>query len=204
MKKLSEKKRMILRFVLIAVISIVIGASLYTINAVSLLGNALPMPFGVGFGIVISGGMEPDLKIGDFILVVERDEYQVGDWIVFQQQGMVIVHEVISVDGDTLVTQGTANDHNDDPIALKDVKGKVVFYSTWLGGVVSFLKSPIGVLLVLAIAGLLLYKSYKVEHAQTDEEQKKIEQIKAEIQKIKNQSATNAEDDGDDDYQTAK
>lgn len=188
MKKLNANQRRILRIVLMIVISIVIGATIYTINAVSLLGNALPMPFGVGFGIVISGSMEPELQIGDFILVVERDEYEVGDWVVFQQQNMVVVHEVISVDGDTLVTQGTANDHNDDPINIKDVKGKVVFYSTFWGGIVSFLKSPFGVLLVVAVAGLLLYKSYKVENTQAQDESDEVELIKAEIERLKAQN----------------
>ena len=166
------------------VISIVVGSVIYTINAVSLLGNALPMPFGFGFGVVISGSMEPDLKIGDFIVVVPQDEYEIGDWIVFQDGNIVVVHEVVSIGEDELITKGRANDSEDAPIPLKYVKGKVVYYSTFWGRFVSFFKSPVGVLMILLASGWFLYKSYAVEKTDGNAEQQEIEKIREEIKRL--------------------
>lgn len=193
MKKTTSKNRRILRIVLMVIISIIIGSVIYTINAVTLLGNAMPMPFGFGMGVVISGSMEPELHIGDFILVVEQKEYEVGDWVVFQDGNMVVVHEVISINGEEITTQGVANDGDDGPIDVKYVKGKVVFYSTFLGKIVSFLKSPIGVILILAVAGWLIYSSYRAEKKETNTSDGDLQVMLDEINKLKAELEVNEE-----------
>ena len=55
----------IIRIGLLALCGAVLGVNLYFANAGSLLGDKLPMPFGYGAAVVLSGSMEPALSKGD-------------------------------------------------------------------------------------------------------------------------------------------
>ena len=193
MEQKSSKKSGVIRIILIAVISLVLGFGVYEWNAKSLTGNVLPMPFGVGVGVVMSGSMEPQLSVGDLIVVKECDSYEQGDYVVFQQNGILIVHEIIRIEGDVIVTRGTANDSEDEPISLKNIKGKVVFDLAGVGTVVTWIKSPVGTILILFLAGYFLVRSYSAENKKTNDNAEKIEEIKKEIERLKqaNQSDGN-------------
>ena len=192
-KKRAKLVKTVIRTLILVLIAAVIGINIYSLNASRLAGNSVPMPFGVGAAVVLSGSMEPELHIGDFILVVEQKEYEVGDWVVFQDGNMVVVHEVISINGEEITTQGVANDGDDGPIDVKYVKGKVVFYSTFLGKIVSFLKSPIGVILILAVAGWLIYSSYRAEKKETNTSDGDLQVVLDEINKLKAELEVNEE-----------
>ena len=56
------------------------------INAKNLVGNNLPMPFGYGAAVVLSGSMEPAFSKGDLIIVKETDEYGLNDIVVFESE----------------------------------------------------------------------------------------------------------------------
>lgn len=183
MKK-TKKKRTALRMLLFTVISVVFGFCIYTWNAQSLTGNAMPTPFGVGVGVVMSGSMEPELSVDDLIVVKERKTYEIGDVVVYQQRNSLVVHKIIAIDGEVVVTQGTANDTPDEPIPMSAIKGEVVFHVGKIGGVVNWLKTPFGTTLILGLAVLFLIKSYsgdKEEKAKSEE----LERIKREIEKLK-------------------
>ena len=197
----SIKWNMIGRSALIVVISLIVGLGIYNWNARSLTGNALPMPFGIGVGVVLSGSMEPELSIDDVILVKERDTYEVGNIVVYQSGYTLIVHKIIRIeDEDHVVTKGIANEGEDDPIRMKDIKGEVFFDIPYLGLIVSILKTPVVTFLLLAVAVYLLVRSYQNERVRDNREmdairqeiqrlkgggEQSIEDIKAEIQRLK-------------------
>ena len=62
------KIKSIVRLVLIAICGGILGLNLYSANANKLVGNQLPMPFGYGWAVVLSGSMEPAMQIGDLIM----------------------------------------------------------------------------------------------------------------------------------------
>jgi signal peptidase len=94
------------------------------------------------FVVVMSGSMEPSLRLGD-LLVVEGYRSRlpdVGDVVVYRSRryGRVVVHRVVSVDesrGDvTLVTKGDAVEVSDgEPVKMDDVLGSVCWRVGWLG-----------------------------------------------------------------------
>ncbi|MBQ8403330.1 MAG: signal peptidase I [Clostridia bacterium] len=180
-----KKKWFILRIVLIIVISVVLGTGIYSWNAKTMGGNNLPMPFGVGVAVVISGSMEPELAVNDVIIVTEAKEYAVGDVVVFQDEYSLVVHRIISADGEKIVTQGDANNTPDAPITKKDIKGKVCAKIPRVGAAVDFLKSFPGTMMVLLLAGWLYFKSTRMEN-KADEA--KIDALRAEIEALKNKS----------------
>ena len=170
MKEKLQKAQFAIRITLISFISVVLGFALYQWNALSLTGNVMPMPFGVGLGVVMSGSMEPELSVDDVIVVVEKKEYAVDDVVVFQQRNLLVVHKIIAIDEEWVITQGTANNTPDEPMKITEIKGVVLFHIDGLGEVITWLKSPFATFLILGIASSLLIFSYAIENK--DEEKK--------------------------------
>lgn len=184
-KPAGRKWKTILRRVLLIICGTIFGINVYLANARSLVGNQLPMPFGFGAAIVLSGSMEPTFAAGDLIIVKESETFAVDDIVVYQDGGSLVVHRVIAADGDTLTTQGDANNVADDPIPRDAVKGTVLFWIPYGGTVVSLIKSPIGTICLIAAAIALVEVPHRREKQRDDEERQKlideIRQLKDEL-----------------------
>ena len=138
----------------------------FLVVAILLLGFMLIGPrFGWETHPVLSGSMEPALKVGGIIVTrPERlENIQVGNIITFQTEPKKIVtHRVI----DIVVIEGklhfqTKGDANEEPdpnfVSSKgDKMRKVVFHLPYLGFVVVFLKSKLAFLVLLGIPALIL------------------------------------------------
>ncbi len=181
----KNKKKLlknILRIIALSCVGVFLGFNIYFWNAQSLTGNALPMPFGFGTAIVLSGSMEPTLSVDDLIFVKAQDGYEVGDVVVYQSGSILVVHRIISMDGTTMVTKGDANNADDGEMEVSIIKGAVVGRVKNAGAFVRLLKSPLVSLGLLAGAVLLMERSYRKEKQQGDEQ---IDKIKEEIRRLK-------------------
>ena len=194
MKVVKKKWQGILRIVMIAVISLVLGFAVYGWNAQNVTGNQMPMPFGIGIGWVKTGSMQPELNPKDLIVVVKSEKYKIDDIVVYQRDGVLTVHKIIAIEGDRVTTQGTANNTPDDPISVKDIKGKVWFHIDGLGGVVTWMQSSTGTFFVLLIAGSLLVYSYMAEDKEKREEPTELEELKKEIELLKTEMNADGKD----------
>lgn len=163
-----------LRIALLVILGAILGFNIYMANANSLVGNQMPTPFGYGAAVVLSGSMEPEFSKGDLIVVKEADSFKVDDIVVFQDTGDLIVHRIIEKDGDTVVTKGDANDTADEPINVSVIKGKVLFHIPYVGTVVSFIKTPVGTICIIALAIALVEIPRRREKQEDDEERRKI------------------------------
>lgn len=170
-----------MRIVVIILASVFVGVRFYSWNAQRLGGDSMPMPFGIGASIVLSGSMEPELEVDDLIIVKQQDEYFVGDMVVFQSHGVLIVHRIIAMDGETVITQGDANNTADDPIQLEDIKGSVICTIPSAGVALNFLRSPVGIFIVVGGAILLMELSIRREKKESDAD---LEPIKEEIRRL--------------------
>ena len=178
----KEKLQALLRAVLVIVVSLVIGFNLYSWNARSLTGNVLPMPFGYGGAVVLSGSMEPAIMTDDLILVKAEDSYGLGDVVVFQSGRMLIVHRLVAMDGETAITRGDANNVDDAAIHISQIKGKVIAQIPHVGKVIRILKTPVATVLMIGAAVLSVELPYRKEKKKKDEE---LDRIKAEIRRLK-------------------
>ena len=180
-KKKGKSKSFWRRLVLIF-LGLLLGVNMYLANARQLVGNQIPMPFGYGVAVVMSGSMEPTFSKNDLIIVKKSDDIKVGDIVVYQSGHMLIVHRVIALDDKTVVTKGDANNVADPQFNLSEVKGTVVTWITKLGLIVNALKSQLGVISVLAVAILLVELSFKKQKkndtAELDEIRKQIGDLK--------------------------
>lgn len=191
MKKNNKKKfPPALRLILLVICGAVLGVNVYLANANSLVGNKMPMPFGYGASVVLSGSMEPEFSKGDLIVVAESESYALDDIVVFQDGASLVVHRIIEVDGDKLVTKGDANNVADEPIEISAIKGKVLFHIDKLGSVVSFFKTPVGTVLIIAAAIALVEIPRRREKDADDAEKQKILQ---EIKRLREEQLKDAE-----------
>lgn len=171
-----------LRLSLLALLAAIVGINVYMWNALRVAGNAVPMPFGVGAAVVLSGSMEPEISVGDLLIVAEHNSYEIGDVVVYQDGRMAVTHRIVAISEDEVITKGDANNTEDDPITVEQIKGEVVLAIPLAGYAVNAIKTPIGTLGILALAIFLLERSFRTEK-QRDEEQ--LDAIKAEIEKLK-------------------
>lgn len=195
---MKKHVKSILRIVALVIVALIVGINVYTFNASRVVGDAVPMPFGVGATVVLSGSMEPELSTGDLLFIAKRDSYGVDDVVVFQSNRIAVVHRIIEIyeekvdDGEGevtktfAITQGDANNTPDDPITMDQVKGIVVFRIPLVGYLVNIIKTPLGTIVILAAAVLLLERSFHKEKSKDDD---KLEEIRREIEKLKQQSA---------------
>ena len=188
MKNLNKRSKSIIRITLLTLAALIIGVNVYAMNASRLAGNTVPMPFGVGAAVVLSGSMEPELSVGDLLIIAERENYDVGDIVVYQDAGMLITHRIISVEDDEIVTKGDANNTQDRPISREQIKGKVVAVIPLIGYLVNVMKTPVGTLAILIITIWLMecsFRSDKKKNAQA------LDEIKSEIEKLKKEQDKN-------------
>ena len=191
MKKTSKhqkkrfSKKTVFRYIVFSFIGIVLGLFVYTQNAKGLLKDKMPMPFGYGMSVVLSGSMESRLSVDDLVIIKATDNYKVNDIVRFQDGNSLVIHRIIEIDGDTVTTKGDANNVADKPIRKTQIKGVLVFDISGLGAVVQILKQPASTFVILAAALLLAELSYRREK---DKDMEELDKIKAEIEKLKQET----------------
>ena len=181
---LKSKKKTIIRTVLLVILAAFVGISIYSINASRINGDSLPMPLGFGLTVVLSGSMEPELSVDDLLIVVPSEGYEVGDVVVYQTERTAVVHRIVSINGDEIITRGDANDKDDDPISVNNIKGEVICAIPFVGYLVQLIKTPIGTILLLGLAIWFMEFSFRKDKKQKKSE---LDSLREEIERLKNE-----------------
>ena len=121
----------------------------------------LPMAFGRGGAVVITDSMTPTIPGNSYIFVKRQENYNVGDIVAFENKREVIVHRIVSINGDEVITKGDANNAEDEPVTKDRIKGKVTFHIPRLGYVLRLFKSPLGSMILVLLAFVFLALSGK-------------------------------------------
>ncbi len=139
-----------------------ICSCLATVLLVILLAVAviliIPRFFGIKQFAVLSGSMEPDIKVGSLVFDKEvgNTEIKKGDVITFKLSDKTFVtHRVDSINSDgSYVTKGDANKNVDGKVVTKkEVVGIYKFNIPYLGYVTLYGRTPLG---VAAVCGILI------------------------------------------------
>ena len=181
-QKKRFSKKTVFRYIVFSFIGIVLGLFVYTQNAKGLLKDKIPMPFGYGMSVVLSGSMESRLSVDDLVIIKATDNYKVNDIVLFQDGNSLVIHRIIEIDGDTVTTKGDANNVADEPINKSQIKGVLVYDIAGFGAVVNILKQPVFVILILAAALLVTELSYRKEK---DKDTEELDEIKKMIEELK-------------------
>lgn len=147
----------ILRAVLALLLCVVILFNLWMLFQQLVLKRDTPQLFGYSQYVVTSGSMEPTFSVGDLILVRAEDSYGPGDVVTFTQGGSVVTHRIVgSVDG-SFITRGDANNTEDsDLLSPSRIVGRLQVILPGAGSVIAFLRSPLGLLILLTVGFLLI------------------------------------------------
>ena len=132
---------------------------------------------------VLSGSMEPAYHTGSLIYVKEEDafELETGDVITFMlNEDTVATHRIVEVvpdETDSSVirfrTKGDANNVEDGSLVhYKNVIGTPVFTIPYLGYVASYIQSPPGMYVAIAVGAFILMLSFIPDLFGTEEEEK--------------------------------
>ena len=181
-KKNRKTGRSVCRILLIVLLSVFLGGSVYSLNARRVMRNALPMPFGFGTSVVLTGSMEPTLSANDLVVIRSADACSAGDIVVYQSGDSLVIHRVVRVEDEYVVTKGDANNTEDDPVPLSAVKGRMLFAVPFLGVPVRLLQSPLGSILMIVLIAALVSLSWRKEKAEDDQQ---LDDIKKEIRRLK-------------------
>jgi len=180
----SIKVSRVLQILAVCVCGAILGVNIYLANAKTFTRNRLPMPFGIGAATVLSGSMEPEMSKGDLIFVKKTDDIAVDDIVVYDNGSELIVHRVIKIEDDMVTTQGDANPSADAPINIKYIKGEIVFTVPFVGKIIDFIKTPVGTIIILALA-IALLEIPRLREKKKDTEE--IDKIKEEIRKLEDE-----------------
>jgi len=125
--------------------------------------------FGWRVDAVLSGSMEPRLKVGSLVVTrpVEPEEIEVGDIIIFHPVTVgenPIAHRVIGIDQTSPLHFQTKGDANGKPdpftVPAQNLVGKICFDIPSLGFFTEFLKTPVGFFFGMVIPGLIIIVLY--------------------------------------------
>lgn len=113
--------------------------------------------------VVLSGSMEPAIKMGSIVVIKPEKNYIKKDIITYQdlaKSKTTITHRVFEASGSAYITKGDANKIPDTTkIFPKQIIGKVIFVIPYLGYPVSFTKTLPGLILVIVIpATIIVYQ----------------------------------------------
>ncbi len=119
--------------------------------------------FGIKGMVVVSGSMEPNINVGDIVIVKKKrqDEIKVNDVIAFKNGNVVVTHRIVDIIDDKYQTKGDNNNVADeDLIQYDNVEGVKIFKIPLLGYVILFIRDNFVLILVL-LGMLMLYLTFK-------------------------------------------
>lgn len=159
LKKVSK----IIYWVLLILLVFVACATAFTV---------LEAPGGYRLFVVQSGSMEPVIKTASMVLVVPQSEYRQGEVITFlanpsanlKHSSSTVTHRIVAVKDDEgrkiYQTRGDANNAFDkDTVSQKQILGKVLFSVSYIGYLIAFTKTQLGLITLIVIPGTIIIYS---------------------------------------------
>lgn len=129
-----------------------------------LLVTLFPIKGNYQIKVVLSGSMEPAIHTGSIVVIKPVEQYNVGDVVIFGKdtaKDVPTTHRIVSsraVEGVMLfTTKGDANKSPDTTeIRLSDIHGKALLDIPYLGYVIDFVKTPLGLILVIVLPAIFI------------------------------------------------
>ena len=158
-KKRSKKIRIIVYIILIPILI----CNIILIIQSAIQPKETPELVGIKSYVIISGSMQPELNIGDIVIVKKVEDLQEGDIISFRQGQSVITHRINKImDENGEIVYQTKGDNNniEDSGTITDsvIEGKVIYKISKLGKISLFLQNKIIIIIIVLL--LYVYISY--------------------------------------------
>ena len=160
-EKVLKVLRRTLQAIALAVVALILITNLYRIAAREIFKTKAPTVFGYSSAVVLTGSMSGTIEPNDLIVTHKQNEYQVGDIVTYQTGGTPVTHRIVAVHDNGYLTKGDANNTDDGADIQKEyVVGKVVLIIPKIGAVGSFIKTPLGMLILMGALALIIELPY--------------------------------------------
>ena len=185
----------ILKRILLGTVTIILGLllifNIYNFINIKILKNDFTSINGYVILEVVSGSMEPTIKVGDLIVINTKDQhYQENDIVTFYDtNGAFVTHRIVSIQDDKMITKGDNNNTSDEATPISNIVGKYVFKIGFIGSLITALKNPVVSIMIFILGILICYWiTYNEENEIIKEEDKEaylafLEAKEAEVKK---------------------
>ena len=135
----------------------------YGISLIQVSKGKQKLPTVLGFtGVtVISGSMEPEISVGDYVIIKKprKEDIQKGTIITFEQDGVLVTHRVESVVNDGVYsTKGDANNTVDSQLVkFENILGTSVLVVPKFGKLLLWLRTIPGITSILVGTVLFIF-----------------------------------------------
>jgi len=109
----------------------------------------IPLVFGYGNAVIVTGSMEPTIRIGDIIIIHSQNEYEINDIVTYHGTNNPVTHRINEITQTGYITRGDANNASDGDIEKSRIIGKVILTVPGAGNVILFFQQPLGMMLLI-------------------------------------------------------
>ena len=123
-------------------------------------------PFGIKTAVVMTGSMEPTININDFVIMKRPKDIKVNDIVSYKAKSNKneILHRVISINNDEVITKGDANNTEDKPINKNQITGVYIGKIKYVGKIISFISKPIVFAIIITLLVVFMIIPSKEEN----------------------------------------
>ena len=152
----NKKILNVLKKILVVLMIIFIIFFCYILYQKKVMKVGMPNLFGYTGGAIVSGSMEPNIHIGDYVIVDVNGKYNVGDVVMFKRGNVYIAHRVMNAYDDYIITKGDNNETEDVETPKDTVVGPVVKVIRGFGSFTTLLSKYKFLVLIIVILVIIL------------------------------------------------
>lgn len=150
---------------------------------------------------VKTGSMEAKIHVGDYILILKKSRYDIGDVITFASNNSYVTHRIVRIDGDKITTKGDANNTEDETISSSSIVGKVILSGGILNIIINYKYALAGIVLSLYLfscyfesrkkekSSIAESENKEVKSQQTDVTEENSDEIQEEVEEKKKETS---------------
>lgn len=190
-EKRKDKAKRIRTVISIIAYILIIPLLIYNISLIAqavINPDKTPSFLGIKTYTIISGSMEPAIKVGDIIIVkdTQGNDLKINDVISFRQGQTVVTHRIVEIqekDGEKLyITKGDNNNIEDSGEALySQIEGKVIGRIPFLGRISRMLQGKVMMIVIALMAYIYFSHTSKINRVKN---RRKVKRLKHEEEKI--------------------
>lgn len=150
-------------YIVFGVVILFLIINVYSLVAAKVFKQQVPKVFGYAYQLVLTDSMKgtaTDSFPGHTLIVIkEQKEYKIGDIVTFfDESEITTTHRIVGEEKGMFITKGDYNNIEDiRPLDKKNIHGKVIWHSEYLGKILHYVRSPLGIIILLSVGAVLLF-----------------------------------------------
>lgn len=150
-------------YVIFGAVILFLVINVYSLVAAKVFKQQVPKVFGYAYQLVLTDSMKgtaSDSFPGRTLIVIkEQKEYKIGDIVTFfDESEITTTHRIVGEEKGMFITKGDYNNTEDiKPLDKENIHGKVIWHSEYLGKILHYVRSPLGIIILLSVGAVLLF-----------------------------------------------